>query len=206
MGIPINEVIDIGVQNITEPLVYCFPDKKHILFEPIEEWHSHIELNYKKINYVLHKLALSNNDGESFLETSSVNKFPITHARLNSNPKNTNRCRKIITKKLDTIMENSLSGPYLLKIDVDGAEIDILEGSVKTLEFCSVVVIEAHPRDFLERSEFFVSRNFVLLDVVDLCYYEGIMRQFDMIFANNKYLQGYWGPDFDVKKWYNYNP
>lgn len=205
MGIRVDGVIDVGVQSMTESLISCFPDVPHILFEPIEEWHGMIAHNYKNIDYVLHKIALSDTDADSFLEISSINQSSVTHARLNNKPVDMTKCRTTICKRLDSVM-GFVSGMYLLKLDVDGAEIRILEGAVKTLDFCSIVVIEAHPRDFMERSLFLTSRDFLLLDVVDLCYYDGIMRQFDMVFVNKKHLQGYFGSDFDYSKWYSYNP
>ena len=96
----------------------------------------------------------------------------------------------------------------MLKIDVDVAELEILEGSLETLPEVNVVVIEAGMRNFFERATFLVSNGFELFDIVDPCYYYDQLRQFDMIFVNARMIQER-GLDmqkrpFDIKLWKNY--
>lgn len=204
MGIPVKTVLDVGVQTMTKPLMEHYLHLRHFLFEPVKERHGDIAKNYENVDHVLEGVALSDEDGESFLETSTIrNDLAVTHARLKKEPKGDYRTIK--TARLDSIMkEHDAEKPYLLKIDVDGVELSILKGATETLKECSIVILEAHPRDFLERSGFLFQQGFVLLDVVDICYYEGIFRQFDMIFANKKFFDGSFGKDFDYKKWYEY--
>lgn len=112
-------------------------------------------------------------------------------------------------RKLDTLLrEYLLPRPYLLKIDVDGAELQILEGSQESLPRINVVVIEAGMRNFYERASFLVNHGFELFDIVDPCYYDDLLRQFDMIFANARMIQER-GLDmqkqpFGIKLWKSY--
>jgi FkbM family methyltransferase len=84
--------------------------------------------------------------------------------------------RRVRLTKLDSVVaERGLVGPYVLKLDVQGAEVDVLRGSLKTLEQATVVVAEIqifHERDNLLDLLFFMqSRGFVLFDITDQSYY-----------------------------------
>lgn len=204
MGIPVGSVLDVGILYGTKPLMVHYRHLRHLLFEPVQEFHDHIRKNYEDVDYVLEGVALSDKDGESFLEVSTIREdSAITHSRLTKEPKGNSRI--IQTARLDSVMKKYDSAkPYLLKIDVDGVELSILSGAEETLKECSVVILEAHPRDFLDRSGFMLRHDFVLLDVVDICYYDGVLRQFDMVFTNKKFFDGRFGVDLDYKKWYGY--
>jgi FkbM family methyltransferase len=204
MGIPVGSVLDVGVQTSTKPLLVHYRNLRHFLFEPVQEFHDQIKKNYKNVDYVLEGVALSDEDGESFLEVSTIREdSAITHSQLRKEP--IGKSRNIRTARLDSVMKKYDSEkPYLLKIDVDGVELSILSGAEETLKECSIVILEAHPRNFLDRSGFMLKRDFVLLDVVDICYYDGILRQFDMVFANKKFFDGRFVGSLDYKKWYGY--
>ena len=84
--------------------------------------------------------------------------------------------RKVRLTTLDSVVaERGLPGPYLIKLDVQGAELDVLRGSLKTLEHATVVVAEIQlffERDNLLDLLFFMqSRGFVLFDITDQGYY-----------------------------------
>jgi len=93
---------------------------------------------------------------------------------------------------LDSEMSNlACAGPYLLKIDVDGQEFEVLDGAVGTLPFCSGIVIEctagAGVTTMMKLLNFFNLHNFSLWDIVDLSYYKDQLWQVDIVLVNNKY-------------------
>jgi Methyltransferase FkbM domain len=78
----------------------------------------------------------------------------------------------------------------LLKVDVDGSEIDVLAGSVETLALSTVVVIEAplHAREvgrFGEIMSFMTSRGYDCFDIIEPLLRRGdnILWQVDLVFV-----------------------
>jgi FkbM family methyltransferase len=212
LGIPINTILDVGVLTGTPELMQAFPDKPHLLFEPIDNWYPAIGNAYtsKKIDFQLFEMAVSNRDGTINLETATVRKeLTVTHARITNS--NNNNTRTVPTRRLDTLLpELSYQSPYLLKIDVDGAEIDILEGAQGILELCNVIVIEANIKNLPLRLNAVSQAGFTLFDIVDICYYEDRLRQVDLVLTNNAMMDSLrldmYKMPFDINKWKGYEP
>lgn len=181
-NLDVQTIIDVGIQHKTEELIETFPHLKHILFEPVEEYYPFIEIAYRNLDYTLVKTAVSNENGEASLGISRLASKDITHsAILKSNDGGENRVVKKVT--LDSFFEDkNYDLPYLLKIDVDGHEIPILQGAEETLKNTNCVIIEAPIPDLPERINFLTERGFKLWDIVDICYYHDNLSQVDLIF------------------------
>lgn len=161
------------------------------------------------VDFDLLNVAAADFDGEMRMQTSSVRDGEgITHAHLTEQSEGEN-LRTVPVRKLDSIVsERAPEKPYLLKIDVDGVEMKILAGAEEMLSDCSVVVIEAGPKNFMERAGYVVSRGFELFDFVDLCYYDDILRQFDLVFLSKRIIAEHgldmYKQPFDINKWVQY--
>jgi FkbM family methyltransferase len=213
LGIPINTILDVGVMNNTYDLMEAFPDKQHLLFEPVAEWYPKIHSSYssKNIKYHLFEMACSNKDGTICLETETHRShLPVTHSRITSSATGSN-LRSVKTRRLDTLLpEFNYQPPYLLKLDVDGAELDIFEGAHGILEQCNIIVIEANIKNLPLRVEAVSKAGFTLFNIVDFCYYDGRLRQVDLVFTNNTMLDrmnlDMYKMPFKISKWETYNP
>ncbi len=211
---PIGTILDVGVKTCTYELLRGFPDKPHILMEPIVEYLDEMRKNYERagVSFEIVNAAISNRDGEVRLKTASVYEDkPISHARITSDGDEDAQHRIVPTQRLDTIIsERSLDQPFLLKIDVDGAELLVLEGAQKTLEKTSVVVIETGYANILERAQAVASAGFQLFDIVDISYYDGRFVQTDMVFMRNDIIRDrgleVYRDGFDISKWQPYMP
>lgn len=195
-GVPVESVLDVGILTGTAPLIEVFPGIPHHLFEPVDLHFQQIRKNYRNINFKLHHVALSDSDGEAYLACRAIHRDGrVTHSEVVSAPVTTQEvpdlveCRAIPRSRLDTLLERENVGDNcLLKIDVDGHEMSVLQGAEKTLERTSVAVIEAPlnrvalPHLF-ERSQHMMSRGFHLMDIVDLAYYDGVLWQVDLVFV-----------------------
>jgi FkbM family methyltransferase len=212
LGVPIGSIIDVGVLTCTPHLVNIFPHVQHLLVEPIEEFNDAIESIYRnaRINFHIENIAASDFNGRANMRLSSVVPGkPISHARLTKDVSGEN-LRNVAVRTLDSILETrSLPPPYLLKIDVDGAELDVLRGASQALKNTSVVIIEALPSNFVERLSFIESKSFQIFDIVEICYYDDWLSQVDVVFINKrmaaqsnlKMISG----EFDLKKWHAFD-
>ena len=208
IGMPVGSVIDIGVFSETADLIENFADVKHLLVEPVAEWSERIEKRYTRANidFELLNVAASDSNGKMNLEIYSVDDKPITHSNLTSDAVSEN-VREIDVRTVDSLMaERDFPEPFLFKLDVDGVEMKILQGATDTLRKCSVVAIEAGNANFMERAGFLVDHGFELFDIVDICYYDGRLRQFDMVFLNSALVRKFNvrrfnQEKFDKKKW-----
>ncbi len=190
-GLDVKTVLDVGVQHETPQLKEVFPDLKHFLFEPVEEYYGFIQKNYKDYDYELVRAALSARDGESLLSITKLGSDTVTHSSLDGAlGGDVAESRVVKTITLDTFLQDKeYSQPYLLKLDVDGHELPILQGAEDTLKLTSCVVIESPLCYLSERVTYLESKGFQLWDVTDLCYYYDNLHQVDLIFLSGEEKQ-----------------
>jgi FkbM family methyltransferase len=197
VGLPIGTVLDVGAHAETVELRLALPDKRHILFEPAAEFHAALQKNYAGMDYVIVPSALSDQDGEGNLRKLAITGGDVTHSML-VDPNDGAPSEKVRTMRLDTFMKGRNDPkPYLLKIDVDGHEIPILRGSDEILNDVSCLIVEAPVDSLADRLNFVLSKGFKLFDIVDQCYYSGLLDQVDMIFLSKESLEL---PDLCPKK------
>jgi FkbM family methyltransferase len=76
---------------------------------------------------------------------------------------------KVRTFTIDGLAERlSLKPPYLLKLDVQGAEAEVLRGARRVLEQTDVVICEADMHDFQSLNGLLVEAGFDLFDITNL--------------------------------------
>ena len=190
--IPVSQIIDIGVSTSTDEFIKCFPNIKHFLFEPVEKHFPEIKRNYKRIDYDLIKVALSNKIGYSYLiESSNWANGVSTHAGIHANPKKVDgkkiiKCEKIKSDILDNY-EEIIEKNCLLKIDVDGKDLEVLNGSKNVINNASIVIVEATWEGLPERAKFLHDHGFVLYDIADKCFYGDALWQCDLVFIRREF-------------------
>ncbi len=204
-NVPIDFIIDVGILTCTYPLIHCFPYLKHILIEPVRSFHANIEsiYNSKNINHLLIKCAAGKSNEKLILcEYGKKGGTEVTHSRIfdmEANIPTDDLISKIVidTKRVDTLLEmhQSECSPtkekyeFLLKIDVDGTEEDILDGSQGSLDKCSVIVLEIPIVKLLGRVSLLDQLGFQVVDIVDPCYYKGCLSQVDCIFVRKELIR-----------------
>src|SRR4030067_776100 len=144
LGFEPETVLDVGAAGGTYEIYETFPKAFHVLIEPLEEYKPYLDRmvkRYERAEVVI--AAAYHASGEVTLhvhpdlmgsslylegEDSDVNGLP--------------RVVKAVT--LDHLCSNRrLEGPYLIKLDAQGAELDVLKGSEKVLENSESVVVES---------------------------------------------------------------
>lgn len=193
----VEQVIDIGAQRRTDFLMDVYPDKHHHLFEPVSTYHPDLEKNYQdaEINYTLHKQALSDVDGMLYLHNTSVDgSGRVTHSHIK--PERVEdldflvNIEEIETRRLDSIMTREGLGDlsYLIKMDVDGVEEQIIDGGQDVIGGASFVVIEASigRQDLCSRAALLEKCGFRMFDICDNAYYFGQLALVDLVMINNR--------------------
>jgi hypothetical protein len=80
-GVPISNIVDVGIQHPTPVLLKVFPDMPHVLFEPVEEYYPHIRRHYANIDFRLVETAVPDTDGAITLHTEKKTRGDgISHA------------------------------------------------------------------------------------------------------------------------------
>lgn len=209
LGVPVGSVIDVGVQSGTQALIDSFPDRPHFLIEPLAEWNSAIAETYSAagVSYQLLNEAASSTPGTVTMLLRSVLPGPnVSHAFMVEGDPTGPQYRRVGSTTLDAaIAGREFPAPHLLKIDVDGAEMQVLEGAEETLKNCSLVMVEASVVNLVERGMAMSRLGFQLCEIVDLCYYDRRFVQADMIFLNNQIVKDhqleFYRDGFDLSRW-----
>jgi len=96
--------------------------------------------------------------------------------------------KQVRAEPLDALAEQfMLKPPYLLKLDVQGAEREALSGAAKTLAETDVIICEADIADFSEIHDLIVSHGFTLFDITNLeRIRDGTLGWFYPVYVNNR--------------------
>lgn len=145
-----SHIYDIGSNFLHwyKPAKMMFPDSKFYLFEaypPLEPLYKENKLNYninvlsdedgKKVKFYYHEIHVGGN---------SYFKINPKHSKEFSEDKYI----ELETITLDTLRQKKkLPYPSLIKMDVQGAELDILKGATDTLEIASYLLIELQHKE-----------------------------------------------------------
>jgi FkbM family methyltransferase len=141
--------IDIGahIGTYTLRIAKLFPNCQIIAFEPFIENYYPLSCSIKLnnlTNVISYPIALGNSEGYTDLYINPKN--PGGHSIKKINPIKGNlmkRSVKVKIKKLDSFAP--FNEPVLIKVDVEGAEEDVLKGTLTTLKTHVVVLaVEVH--------------------------------------------------------------
>lgn len=191
-------VLDVGAAygTFTVECHNIFPESRYLLIEPLQEYKSYLDKVIKavpKAEYILSAAAAKRGEvninvhpdlvgSSTYLERegSDVNGVP----------------RTVPAETLDNLCEDkNASGPYLVKVDVQGAELDVLSGATKVLNETEYLILEVSLFEFFEGGPQFYdvvhymkSCGFVVYDIFGLQYrpLDNAMSQVDMAFVRDK--------------------
>ena len=198
MGFSPGTVIDVGAANGTLELYETFPDSRHVLIDPLEENSSCLEKIVKGLpNAEYVNAAVTKQKG-----SVTINVHPDLHGSslyLECEDSDVNGVpRTVPAITLDGLYEeHGLNGPFLIKIDVQGSELDVLSGAVKLLEVTDFVILEAclfgffvGGPQFYDIVDFMKVSGFVVYDILVPLYrpLDGAMSQVDLVFVKENGL------------------
>jgi FkbM family methyltransferase len=189
-GVAPATVIDVGVADGTYELYETFPGASHLLVEPMAEFEPALKLIAAEYGAQYIIAAADEEVGECVLEVSSD-----LHgvSLLKGDGGSIAATRTVPKVRLDDVVtERNLSGPYLLKVDVQGAELRVLSGAETIMRDCVAVVLETSLHRFYpemplihEVIRFMNERGFVPYDIFGGYNrpLDGAMAQVDITFV-----------------------
>lgn len=142
-------ILDIGANTgqFAKIIREILPTAKIYSFEPLPDCYEQLKLNAQRLQpHETFPFALGNQDGST---TINLNEFspsssllPMEDLHKNELPHTANtRQVSIAVRRLDDLKIN-ISTPLIIKIDVQGFELEVLRGGIDTIRSASAVVVE----------------------------------------------------------------
>ncbi|MGB9144392.1 MAG: FkbM family methyltransferase, partial [Acidobacteriaceae bacterium] len=170
-------IFDLGVANGTFEVYDVWPDARLILVDPIAEWEKSMKwiCSHRRAPACYVVAAAGDHDGETTIGCPGN----LTGASIYMHDA---QQRTVPMYSLDHLASQfGAHSPYLLKMDVQGAEAMILAGSSEVLPECEVVLLEVRLLNFtgngmtlVEMIALMASRGFSPFD-----FYDGLRRPLD---------------------------
>lgn len=100
------------------------------------------------------------------------------------------------TKTLDTVVtEQQWPLPDIIKLDIQGAELDVLKGASKCIDTCKFVLIECAVQQYNQGAPligeiitFMLSKGMTVYDVFQNHYHDNTLNQIDIMFQRNVHI------------------
>lgn len=174
-------VIDVGVADGSPDLFARFPNAYLDLFEPVPEYHAHVEHTVlSKRPGRLHKMGLgsTNSTAEIYLKGRTGSSFVADRGRGSIS---------VPVNRLDTVLQASdIRRPCLLKIDTEGYELEVLRGAESLIPSIDCIVAEVSfytpnclPHDLIE---YLRVRGFSFTEILDFHVGPARMSAADFVF------------------------
>jgi FkbM family methyltransferase len=170
-------VIDVGVGRGTPELYEPFPNSTFLLVEPVVEFEPFLREICGKYSADYIIAAAGDNTGDIVLNVPQQTEGALEGSSIYDHGGGYSP-RVVPQITLDQVcVERNLAGPYLLKLDVQGAELEVLNGASKLLASTELVILESnlfefHPGvpQFHDVVHYMKARGFVLYDIADPNY------------------------------------
>ena len=191
-GLNPRTVIDVGAASGTEPLLDAFPHSRFLLIEPLEEFRNELEKVAARVDARVVIAAAAARSGQQVINVHPDlvgSSFFIEDEASNVN----GVARAVPTVTLDELCRrHQCAPPYLIKIDTQGSELDVLRGAEQALQSTELVILEVSLFEFFkggpqiqECVSFMKHSGFVVWDLFDLHYrpLDGALAQVDVAFV-----------------------
>lgn len=211
-GLVPRTVVDVGAAfgDWSMACANVFPDAQFVLFEPVEEYRPILEPQVARLNHATLLVAAASN----FSGTTAINvhhDFLVGSSLLNETEAGDidGAPREVTAWRLDDVAESkSLQAPFFLKIDVQGAELRVLEGAEHVLSSSLGIIVEVSFLPFFTGGPEFArvishmgERGFVVYDISGLRRrpLDGALAQADISFVREdspvRQVHGYASPE-----------
>jgi FkbM family methyltransferase len=193
-------IIDIGAQYETDFLAEICPESYHYLIEPCSHYHARLSHYYKSrnINHEIIRCPMYSEKIKLFLHKVSQDQSGnITHTSLKSEVDKELQflleIEELTCQTIDSFIskrkEKVKPLEYLIKIDVDGNDDEIIKGGQNSIKDASFVIIEnsvGNTETFINRLKSIADLGFDIYDICDNAYYYNQLSLVDIMLINKK--------------------
>jgi FkbM family methyltransferase len=202
MGWQPSTIYDIGAYRgqWSKNTARIFPAAEYVLFEANGD--NEVELKRTGYRYFIVALAAKDAEERTFFSPKNVIATGASIYRENT-PfyKDENLvARKTVTTRLDSVVEKQkLNYANLVKINVQGAELDVLTGAEGAVKHCDVLIVETSLLNFNKGAPLFgdviATINDLGFKCVDICEIHrigpGLLLQIDLLFVRDPLYRQY---------------
>lgn len=196
MGFYPSVIIDVGVGNGTPALTLVFPKSRYLWIEPLIEFEPVLKKLSQKYSGDYLLAAAGRSCGRATIHVHTVHTEGSSVFRESDGQIADGQPREIPMVSLDSVRDKwKLSDDLLLKVDVQGAELEVLKGAQTILPGCEVIILEVSLFECLQGAplfdEIFVymkQQGFVVYDMVEGHNrpLDGALAQKDIVFVKER--------------------
>jgi FkbM family methyltransferase len=200
-NINFTDIIDVGAQPTNVHITDFYPGSKFHLIEPQTRFNESIVEKYKNINYQLYNETVSDGCYSAFVInanddiTSAIPKWYFISNKMFDQGWSNELNRNVVSSTaveittVDTLFQDTEFGNNIfLKIDVDGSDLRVLQGSVNILPKTLAIMVECSLRNITEIITYLAQYDFTIIDLIDITYYNKTLTQVDLIFFKKSRL------------------
>jgi FkbM family methyltransferase len=193
LGFEPENILDIGAHHglWTKEVLQVYPNAKYTLIEPI---------NYRELKFFSENYSNINVYNELLFNIETeIDWYEMKNTGDSIYKERTNHFTKCVpikkyTKILDNLLDNNIKYD-LIKLDVQGAEIDVLKGGNKIIKNTSFIILELpfmgqyneNTPTFLEHIQYMNEIGFIPFDIIDLHKIDSLLFQIDICFINKNH-------------------
>lgn len=195
LGFHPRTVIDVGAASQTAELYEEYPKADILLIEPLREFEPSLRKIRDKYRAQYLLAAAGERPGTATLNVHPDH-FGSSLLKEEEGPSVDGEPRQVPVITIDEVCtERNLKGPYLIKVDVQGAELQVLAGARQTLSSTEAIVLEVNlfglmigGPQFYDVISQMKSYGFVVYDIYGFTYrpYDGALAQVDMVFVREQ--------------------
>lgn len=172
----IGTIIDVGAADGTPELYRAYPEAAIVAIDPLREQLEKVAVGEHRgeLTKIATAVGSQNAELELHIPQSELRKASLhTRTALTAESEDVSTRRVPIQRLDDLTQEHQWSTPYVLKIDTEGHDLEVLRGAPQTLTNCPVVYTEASLASrfhegygFSHLAQFLFEAGFELVDVL----------------------------------------
>lgn len=188
LGFECKTVIDVGVAFGTPPIYAAFPNAKYFLVEPVAECRPVLEKLKQRLNAEYFLVAAGATDGEVTFNVHDDISGSSLFAQVEGKALD-GEARLTPIRRLDSLLPKTLEHPVFLKVDTQGAEIEVLKGLGDRISEIDLLILETSMMpmrqgipEFADIVRFCDEAGFAVYDVLEghIRVLDGALAQIDL--------------------------